>query len=102
MTFKWARSLFVAGGLALAPTLAAAQQPEPVLLLLRSNPHAPLSVDAERISVWDGESAAVFEGNVRVTGPNLTLRCSRLLIRYPEGYPKAPDDHSLIYLGCQP
>lgn len=102
MTFKSARSLCVAAGLALAPALAAAQQPEPVLLLLRSNPHAPLSVDAERVSVWDGESAAVFEGNVQVTGPNLTLRCSRLLIRYPKGYPKAPDDRSLIYLGCQP
>jgi hypothetical protein len=96
MSFKSAESLFVAAGLALAPALAAAQQPERLLLLLRSDPHSPLSIAAERLSIRDVERMAVFEGNVQVTGANLAMQCSKLLIRYD-----AARDHALMYLDCQ-
>lgn len=96
VTFKSARSLVVAAGLCLVPALAAAQQPVPLLLLLSADPHAPLSIEAKRLSVLDGQNAAVFEGDVQVKGPNLTLQCSKLLVSY------APDDRTLMYLRCQP
>jgi lipopolysaccharide export system protein LptA len=45
---------------------------------------APVSVDADRIDVFDRENQAIFTGNVRVRQATLTLESNRIRVSYDQ------------------
>ncbi|WP_319498561.1 LptA/OstA family protein [uncultured Cohaesibacter sp.] len=75
----------VAGPALVAPTPAMAQGMADVASGLRTNPDAPIEIEADQLDIFDKDKIAVFKGSVRAKQGETTLQTSTLTIHYAGG-----------------
>ncbi|WP_373236480.1 LptA/OstA family protein [Cohaesibacter celericrescens] len=75
-------ALFV---LVLAPLSAGAQSMADVASGLRTDPDAPIEIEADQLDIYDQKKLAVFKGNVRAQQGETILNTATLTIHYSGG-----------------
>ena len=67
---------------AAAAAAAAGSAPEGVLGSFKTDPNAPMDIDAEVLEVFDAEKKAVFSGNVKAQQGDVVIRTVELVAHY--------------------
>ena len=74
--------ILLAGLLALTPGLAGAQGTDLAFAGLKTDPKAPVQVQADQLSVNQADGTAIFTGNVVVTQGDMKLTAAEVRVEY--------------------